>query len=142
MYFYATYDIMVSLGDLNVRIYNMNSTKTNTLSNFTNAFGMIQLINRPGRITNDSYTLIGLLFYSNINNNVVSGTRTVHISDQMLIFVQLGFKSYYVTPLKISYRPWRDIDPIIFQRDLESCTWNLFYETENIDDQPIFEKFW
>jgi hypothetical protein len=87
--FYTTYDTILCFGDFNINLFNFNSPSTENLNSIMEIFNLKQLINEPTRVTDNTASLIDLIFY-NGENIADSGTRDVKVSDHLLIYVNLN----------------------------------------------------
>lgn len=70
---------IILLGDLNVDML-FNSSKQSKLSDITNSFQLMQLIDTPTRITESSETLIDHIYVSNLSKAVSSKVRPLPLS--------------------------------------------------------------
>lgn len=124
------------LGDLNVDLLNNNCRLTDTFKSILASFNMIQVVDQPTRITDQSATLIDVIC---MNNNLsFSGSNIIDMSDitdhkLVYCYVDLSPKKSLANP--IWCRNFRNIDQDAFSMDARNINWLRSVDKANTNDK-------
>ena len=128
---------VILLGDFNVNFLATKNDASRALKrkllSFTSMYNLEQLIDKPTRITENSSTLIDLLFANNNHRIVASGVLHVNLSDHSLIYcvVKAGVRR---TPGRvIEYRSFKTYSKQSFLVDLEHVNFDLVDKEQDIN---------
>ena len=128
---------VILLGDFNVNFLATKNDGSRALKrkllSFTSMFNLEQLIDKPTRITENSSTLIDLLFANNNHRIVASGVLHVNLNDHSLIYcvVKAGVRR---TPGRvIEYRSFKTYSKQSFLLDLEHVNFDLVDKEQDIN---------
>ena len=122
------------LGDINRDL--LNNQINRAWSDYTEPFGLIQLVSEATRVTADSRTLIDHI-YANCPENVTSiDVPKIGLSDHFPIFFT---RKLHVQPSKgkhhsISYRSFKNFDEAKFFSDLKAVPWHIIHLFDDTND--------
>ena len=106
---------VILLGDFNVNFLAKKNDASRALKrkllSFTSMYNLEQLIDKPTRITENSSTLIDLLFANNNHRIVSSGVIHVNLSDHSLIYCVVKAGVRRAPGRVIEYRSYKTIFP-------------------------------
>ena len=97
-------DIVVT-GDLNCHLLSENP-RGDALRSFCATVNVMQLIDKPTRVTETSRSLVDIIMVSDPALAKVSGVLEVTISDHFLVFVDINLKSPKQAPLTLLRVPF------------------------------------
>ena len=125
LYIYSKYQNTILLGDFNVNMLNSDSLEVRALNNFIiDPFELTQLVKSPTRITEKSSTLIDLMFVSNVENVLFSGSCDAPgISDHHFTYLAYNVKKEKFKPKIVKSRMFKNFDFEGFQRHAENINW-------------------
>ena len=128
---------VILLGDFNVNFlatknYASRALKRKLLS-FTSMYNLEQLIDKPTRITENSSTLIDLLFANNNHRIVSSGVLHVNLSDHSLIYCVVKAGVRRAPGRVIEYRSYKTYSKQSFLADLVHVNFDLIDEEQDIN---------
>ena len=128
---------VILLGDFNV---NFLATKNDAfralkrkLLSLTSMYNLEQLIDKPTRITENSSTLIDLLFANNNHRIVSSGVLHVNLSDHSLIYCVVKAGVRRAPGRVIEYRSYKTYSKQSFLADPVHVNFDLIDEEQNIN---------
>ncbi len=128
---------VILLGDFNVNFLATKNDASRALKrkllSFTSMYNLEQLIDKPTGITENSSTLIDLLFANNNHRMVASGVLHVNLSDHSLIYcvVKAGVRR---TPGRVlEYRSFTTYLKQFFLVDLEHVNFDLVDKEQDIN---------
>ena len=136
---YAKYEHVILLGDFNVNFLEPNSPGTKSLlDNFVEPFSLTQLINKPTRITDNSKTLIDLIFVNKPHNVIFSDcVDAPGVSDHHLTYLAYSLKKEKFKPFSVTKRDFKNIDWIKFNHDLEYMPWENVHTVNEVNNKVI-----
>lgn len=97
---------------------------------------MSQLITEPTRITNNSRSLIDLVFVNNEPSIVDSGVVPLSLSDHSLVYCVVKSGIPKTPPRAIEYRSYKSFDAKAFIHDLNNVPWH-FVQSENAINDAV-----
>ena len=122
---------IVVCGDFNINLL-ANSPLTAKFLNNTQMLNLCQVISVPTRITSTSESLLDLCIVDDPNFIVSSGTLGLGISDHLLCFAILEWKSVTIQKTSTVYRrSMKNFNQSEFNADLEVAPWSIL---EMFDD--------
>ena len=129
----------VLLGDLNCDFLKRNAL-TDHMTNFMEMHNLVQLVDKPTRITPTSKTLIDVILTT--NRNICVNTNVIHhsFSDHGLIETVITSKakinpSVNGSNVAKTFRSFKEFDIDVFNDDLSNVDWN-------IDESATVETAW
>ena len=129
---------LILLGDFNVDFSSKaaGDCKQNKqkLLNFTRSMDMSQLITEPTRITNNSRSLIDLVFVNNEHCTVDSGVVPLSLSDHSLVYCVVKSGVPKTPPRTIEYCSYKSFDAKAFIHDLNNVPWHIVQSENYIND--------
>ena len=127
------------VGDFNCNmISEIPDNDTRLLTNIADVYGLHQLISEPTRLTENSSTLLDVIFTNCPQNIVCSGVLHVGISDHSLVYVyrklsnQVG--SGHTT---VTYRRYCNFNHSNFRRDISMQDWDSIEQYQNPNDMWV-----
>ena len=127
------------MGDLNVDFLDKDSKRKSSrlLRNFAISSSLSQLINAPTRVTDQSQTMIDLIFVNNEHRIIDSGVIPMPLSDHFLVYCTLKTGVRKAVPKVIEYRSYKYFNADSFLNDLEHVPWHVVEDEANIDDAVL-----
>ena len=109
---------------------------TRLLTNITDIYGLHQLINEPTRITENSATLLDVVFTNCPDNVVCSGVLHVGISDHSLLYAyrKLSINQVGKGHTTVTYRKFKHFNSCGFRRDISTQDWSNIDKFHNPND--------
>lgn len=130
---------IISTGDFNCDwLCKHENIQTRKLSEITETLQFEQIIKESTRITENSSTLIDLLFSNRPNNIIKSGVDHVGISDHSLIYVHRKISIPHNKPKVIRTRQYKHYNAENFRHDLGV----IFQEQLDMSDPNILWNDW
>lgn len=124
------------LGDLNINILHKNTPENIFLENLTKAFNLIQLINKPTRITLNTSSLIDLIFTNNDDITFKSDVIDLpQFSDHHLVYCAVNIPLARNTPRYIYRRDIKNINLNKFELDASNTDWNQILTVNNLNEK-------
>lgn len=125
------------LGDLNCDLLcTRNYRATSLLKSFSEVYQLEQLINEPTRCTQNTKTLIDVIYTNRPNRVVASGVLHLGISDHSLIYTIRKISIPNKTSHKrINIRNFKKFNANLFRNDLRNIPWENIDEIEDINDR-------
>jgi hypothetical protein len=128
---------VILLSDFNVNFLATRNDASRTLKrkllSFTSMYNLEQLIDKPTRITENSSTLIYLLFANNNHRIVSSGVLYVNLSDHSLIYCVIKAGIRRAPGRVIEYRSDKTYSKQSFLADLVHVNFDLIDEEQDIN---------
>lgn len=93
-----------------------------------------QIIKEFTRVTENSRSLIDLLFVNNSHRIVQSGVLQLNLSDQFLVYCVVKSGIPKSPPKVIDYRSFKTFDQNKFTKNLNQIPWSVLDSFDNIDD--------
>lgn len=125
-----TVEDIVCVGDMNVNLLNLN----NPLTHMFEAYNLLQLINEPTRITNNSMSLLDPIFITSDCEVIKSSVlNTDNISDHKLVYCELALKLPKKGKKLVTFRDFRNFNYNIFLQELYDLPWNGIFQTRDIN---------
>ena len=128
---------VILLGDFNVNILATKNDASRALKrkllSFTSMYNLEQLIDKPMRITENSSTLIDLLFANNNHRIVSSGVLHVNLSDHSLVYCVVKAGVRRAPGRVIEYRSYKTYSKQSFLADLVHVNFDLIDEEQDIN---------
>jgi hypothetical protein len=117
------YDHIMLLGDLNINVlaYDLKFTK---LNNFLASFSLTQLVTKATHFTDSSQTLIDVVC-TDVKAKRVDVVHLGPLYGHCLVSCEFYIKRNKPKPFTVSHRLIHKINPISFDRDLQSLRWDL-----------------
>ncbi|XP_047038995.1 uncharacterized protein LOC124643913 [Helicoverpa zea] len=129
----APYDHLILLGDFNVNMLDVDSTKTKELTEFLNHLNIQQLVQTPTHYVGDSSSLIDVVCTDAPTRNVIVN----HISElghHSFITCETIFKKPTFKPRSVVFRPLKNILEDYFIMDLGNIPWSSVGDMSNVND--------
>lgn len=134
---YSHFESITCIGDFNIDVSRFNDRQVSQLITICETFNLRQIITEPTRITNNSSSIIDLIF-TNHCNILDIGVINSTFSDHFGVFCEFQSSITEEQPLLFSFRALKDINLQEFQRDLEAISFQTIYVYESIEDQINF----
>ena len=93
-----------------------------------------QIIKEFTRVTENSRSLIDLLFVNNSHRIVQSGVLQLNLSDHFLVYCVVKSGIPKSPPKVIDYRSFKTFDQNKFTKNLNQIPWSVLDSFDNIDD--------
>ena len=137
LYIFNKYEQPILTGDFNVNLLTPETSNFKILSDsIIEPFSLTQIIDQPTRITENSRTLIDLMFVKNPEKVVSHGACAVPgVSDHHLIFMAYDIKKPKFKPHKVTIRNFKNFDLEGFQAAAELAHFENVYNVVNINDK-------
>ena len=130
---FSDHDYCILLGDFNVNLLNVSSTESSKIINFISSLNLKQVVNEPTHFSVNNETLIDLI----CTNCVVRDVTVTNITGSLghaMINASVKILKPKVPSRFLTYRPLRDIEGDLFNRDLESMDWESVCECDCVDE--------
>ena len=126
---------IILLGDFNVD-YKQRSTVRPRMQILARAHSLEQIIASPTRITENTQSMIDLIFVNNQPRVVSSGIYPLSISDHSLIYcsIKAGVQKSGGCHRDINYRCYKHYDKSTFVDDLEKSDWTFVDSLDDINE--------
>ncbi|KAJ8706722.1 hypothetical protein PYW07_012800 [Mythimna separata] len=128
----APYDSLVLLGDLNVNLLHVNSSKTKQLTAFLDYSNLIQLVQTATHFVGDSSSLIDIICSDATIRNVVVD-HISELSHHSFITCEAIFRKPKAKPRLVQFRPFSDILQDQFIADLNMIPWSGIGSLGDVD---------
>lgn len=137
LHIYTKYQNTILLGDFNVNMLTPESAEVKSLNNFiVEPFELKQLIKSPTRITQNSRTLIDLIFVSHEENVLFSGCCDAPgISDHHFTYMAYNIKKEKFKPQIIRSRVFKNFDFEGFQKYAENINWECIVSVGDVNSK-------
>lgn len=134
-----TCDEMLCLGDFNINFLDIRVSAVTLFRSLLDAFGLIQLIEEPTRVTQHTSTLIDLIIVTPSVGIGGSGVIDASdISDHHVVFCDINVKNDKMLPATVTYRNFSSFNYNSFKIDLESLPWYYVYSMDDVNDKVLF----
>ena len=127
----------VLLGDFNVDQLSRNNQNKLMLGSFAIENDLKQLIKTPTRVTQNSKTLIDLIYVSDSHRFIQSGVIFSTLSDHSLTYCVMKCGVPKQPPRKFEYRSFKSYNKESFVRDLSEVPWSIIESINDIDDAVL-----
>ena len=140
--------LLVVLGDFNAKLcqwHDKDSSISEEISveNITSQFGLHQMINEPTHILENSSSRIGLIFTSQTNLSVESGTQpSLHLNCRYQI-INAKFNPEVLYPPPYTREVWhsQDSNVDLIRRSINEFDWDRAFANKHVDGKVlIFNK--
>nr|XP_022903957.1 uncharacterized protein LOC111416221 [Onthophagus taurus] len=131
-------DELFVVGDININLLNSQNTYTTKFLNLLDAYGLLQLVNEPTRITSSSETLIDVVVSSCVDFAFTSLDSLHGLTDHELIRCSLTVAPIVTEPVFRAYRDFNSINLVDFTAELESLPFSLIYELDDVNIKVNF----
>ena len=132
--------LLVVLGDFNAKLSQWHDKDTNTpegisVESITSQFGLHQIINEPTHILENSFSCIELIFTSQPNLSVESGTH------HQIVYAIFNLEVIYPPPYTREVWHYQDSDVELIRRSLHGFDWDRAFANKHVDEKTeIFNK--
>jgi hypothetical protein len=126
-------DILV-VGDLNCNLLK-TTQEAEALRDMCCSLNLVQLIDKPTRVTLQSSSLIDVIMTSSESLIVKSGVVEVNISDHFLVSCELNLKKPKLKPTYINARSFKDYDRNQFVMDLAQIPWHENFSIDDVNEK-------
>ena len=129
------------LGDFNCNMISNTDNNTRLLNEVADIYGLHQLITEPTRITQNTSTLIDVVFTNCPDRIVCSGVKYVGISDHSLVYAyrKLSADSQSRGHKTVTYRKLKNFCSASFRNDIAKQNWESL---EQIHDPNVMWNEW
>ena len=139
---------IVVLGDFNAKLsqwHDKDSTTSEGISieNITSQFGLHQIINEPIHILENSSSCIDLIFTSQPNLSVESGTQhSLHPNcHHQIIYTRFNLEVLYPSPYTREVCHDKDSNVDLIRRSINEFDWDRAFANKHVDEKVlIFNK--
>ena len=140
--------LLVVLGDFNAKLkqwYDKDSSTSEGISieNITSQFGLHQIINEPTHILENSSSCIDLIFTSQPNLSVESGTQSsLHPNcHHQIIYTKFNLEVIYPPPYAREVWHYQDSNVDLIRRSINEFDWDRAFANKHVDEKVlIFNK--
>lgn len=122
-----------SMGDFNIDL-KKSSSDTEKLLEISGCNGMMNLINKPTRITNDSSTIIDH-FWTNDTDSVQKIDTFVGVSDHFGIAISINQNPSKNEHQIVTYRDTKHFNSELFAKAISLVPWQSSFVFEDVNDQ-------
>ena len=140
--------LLVVLGDFNGKLSQWHDKDTSTpegisVESITSQFGLHQIINEPTHILENSSSCIDLIFTSQPNLSVESGTLpSLHPNcHHQIVYAIFNLEVIYPPPNTREVWHYQDSDVELIRRSLNGFDWDRAFANKHVDEKvEIFNK--
>ena len=140
--------LLVVLGDFNAKLSQWHDKDTSTpegisVESITSRFGLHQIINDPTHILENSSSCIDLIFTSQPNLSVESGTQpSLHPNcHHQIVYAIFNLEVIYPPPYTREVWHYQDSDVDLIRRSLNEFDWDRAFANKHVDQKvEIFNK--
>ena len=140
--------LIVVLGDFNAKLSQWHDKDSSTsegisIENITSQFGLHQIINEPTHILENSSSCIDLIFTSQPNLSVESGTQPSLQPNchHQIIYAKFNFKVLYPPPYTREVWHYKDSNVDLIRRSINEFDWDRAFANKHVDEKVlIFNK--
>ena len=140
--------LLVVLGDFNAKLsqwYDKDSSTSEGISveNITSRFGLYQIINEPTHILETSSSCIDLIFTSQPNLSVESGTQPSLNPNchHQIIYAKFNLEVLYPPPYTREVWHYQDSNVDLTRRSIDEFDWDRAFANKHVDKKVlIFNK--
>ena len=137
---FSTFDHIVLMGDFNINLLSINETKSKKLLAFLHCMKLEQYVNSATNFTDHSATLIDVMCSTAKINNVVVD-HVPDLSSHAFILGELNIKKPKPVPRWISYRPFKDMNFLEFNAQVEETNWERVLCSNVNDSVRAFNSY-
>ena len=121
-------------GDFNCDVLSTSSRQTRLLEEIIEEFQLIQVIQDPTRVTNNSSTLIDLILCSEAG--LISNAKSLpcRVSDHHLVYCEMSVHSSKPPVRFVTTRHLHKCDPSDIIQDLSRAPWQVLETFDDLDD--------
>ena len=138
--------LLVVLGDFNAKLSQWHDKDTSTpegisVESITSQFGLHQIINEPTHILENSSSCIDLIFTSQPNLSVESGTQRSHHPNchHQILYAIFNLEVIYPLPHTREVCHYQDVE--LIRRSLNGFDWDRAFANKHVDEKvEIFNK--
>jgi exonuclease III len=131
---FSKYDKIILAGDFNINLFNVNSGKTNRLTQFLSMHKIQNHVKGATHFTVNCSTLIDLI----CTDASVHNTEIDHVEElgaHALVFAELSVKCLKQKPKTTTNRSLGKIDKVKFNKDVHLINWEIIHLLANIEDK-------
>ena len=140
--------MLVVFGDFNAKLrqwYDKGSSTSEGISieNIISQFGLHQIINESTHILKNSSSCIDLIFISQPNLSVESGTQSSLHSNchHQIIYTKFNLEVIYPPPYAREVWPYQDSNVDLIRRSINEFDWDRAFANKHVDEKVlIFNK--
>ena len=140
--------LLVVLGDFNAKLCQWHDKDSSTsegisVENITSQFGLHQIINEPTHILENSSSRIGLIFTSQTNLSVESGSQpSLHPNCHLqIIYAKFNPEVLYPPPYTREVWHYQDSNVDLIRRSINEFDWDRAFANKHVDGKVlIFNK--
>ena len=140
--------LIVVLGDFNAKLSQWHDKDSSTsegisIENITSQFGLHQIINEPTHILENSSSCIDLIFTSQPNLSVESGTQpSLHPNcHHQIIYAKFNLEVLYPPPYTREVWHYKDSNVDLIRRSINEFDWDRAFANKHVDEKVlIFNK--
>lgn len=126
-------DRIFCLGDFNIDLLKPDDSSATYLQDFLDAYGLVQIIDQPTRITATTATLLDLIIVSGKNLINGSGVTVCPFSDHDMPFCNISYMESRVEPVLKAFRNLKRINFDLFNTDLHTVPFQNIFRVTDID---------
>ena len=140
--------LVVVLGDFNAKLSQWHDKDSNTsegisVENITSQFGLHHIINEPTHILENSSSCIDLIFTSQPNLSVESGTQpSLHPNcHYQIIYAKFNLEVLYPSSFTREVWHYQDSNVDLIRRSINEFDWDRAFANKHVDEKVlIFNK--
>ena len=140
--------LLVVLGDFNAKLSRWHDKDSSTsegisVENITSQFGLHQIINEPTHVLENSSSCIDLIFTSQPNLSVESGTEpSLHPNcHYQIIYAKFNLEVLYPPPYTREVWHYHDSNVDLIRRSINEFDWDRAFANKQVDEKVlIFNK--
>ncbi|CAG4961356.1 unnamed protein product [Colias eurytheme] len=126
-------DNTIVMGDFNINFADKSTIGYRKLLEFLTMTSLTQIINQPTHFTDHSETIIDLIC-TDINVQRISVNHINDLSHHAFVSCELYIAKDKCIPLKIQYRPIKDINMELFETAMSSINWDAIIDHQDINN--------
>lgn len=129
-------DFVVMVGDLNIDFIKEHDPATRRMNTLLQSYNLVQVLNQPTRITDETETLIDpLCVDKNLHVMAHYTVDLLALTDHRLIYGDLGIAVELPKPRSITYRDYSCFDPQSFSLDAAAIDWERIRIAPDVDQK-------
>lgn len=128
----SPYDNIIILGDFNVNLLDSSSASSKKFYDFISQHKLKQIVECSTHYSGHTSTLIDVIC-TDISSCRVDVDHIIDLNQHCFISCETLLKNNIPKPLKLCYRPFKDIITELFENDLKMIPWHVIDENHDVN---------